>query len=144
MSLEVLLIPAAIAAYAAWQAHAEAGTKHCRVETRWRHSGLLMQALHDLPAADISSTSDSTTATINGIATSFSRRADGIMTAHFPLGTSVDAAMDVVNQVDAAYTRRVQDAVYRRIRSRVQELGYELASETVDDDETITLVVNAG
>ncbi len=52
--------------------------------------------------------------------------------------------MAIVNEVDSAYTRRVQDAVYRRIRSRASELGYEIDSEAVDNDETITLVVNVG
>src|SRR5688500_9080981 len=56
MSLEIILIPVAMAAYAAWQARAEAGAQQCQVETRWRHSGLLMQALHDVEAANISGT----------------------------------------------------------------------------------------
>ena len=144
MSLEILLIPVAMAAYAAWQARAEAGAHNCLVETRWRHIGLLTQALEDLGAESISATADSTSATINGVATTFSRGEDGIMTAHFPRETNVDDAVAIVNEVDSAYTRRVQDAVYRRIRSRVSELGYEIDSEAVDDDETITLVVNVG
>jgi len=144
MSLELLLIPAAMAAYAAWQARADSNTSHCEVETRWRHSGLLTQALHDLGAAEISVTADSTSATIGATQTTFVRRPDGIMTAHFPLDTKADAAIDIVTQVDLAYTRRVQDVVYHRIRSRVDELGYDIASETVDNDETITLVVNVG
>lgn len=144
MSLEILLIPVAMAAYAAWQARAEAGAHNCLVETRWRHVGLLTQALHDLGAGDVSATGDSASATINGVPTIFCRGQDGIMTAHFPLGTNVDEAVAIVNEVDSGYTRRVQDAVYRRIRSRVSELGYEIDSEAVDDDETITLVVNVG
>jgi hypothetical protein len=55
---------------------------------------------------------------------------------------NVEAASAIVNRVDGTYTRRVQDAVYRRIRQKVTELGYELDSETVDEHETITLVVN--
>ncbi len=141
MSLEILLIPAAMAAYAAWQARAEAGAHNCLVETRWRHPGLLCQALDDLGAHAVTATNDSTSATINGIATTFIRGTDGVMTAHFPRDTNVDDALAIVNQVDSAYTRRVQDAVYRRVRQRASELGYEVDSETVDDDETITLVV---
>ncbi len=142
MSLEIILIPAAMAAYAAWQARAEARAHNCVVETRWRHTGLLSQALGDLGATNVSATGDETSAIINGIPTTFTRGADGIMTAHFPRDTNVDDAVAVVTQVDAAYTRRVQDAVYRRVRQRVTELGYEVDSETVDEDETITLVVN--
>jgi hypothetical protein len=144
MSLEILLIPAAMAAYAAWQARAEAGVQNCRIETRWRHPGLLTQALQDLDAANISAVPNSISATINGIATMFGRREDGILIAHFPQNTDIDDALAIVDQVDAAYTRRVQDAVYQRIRTRVTELGYDVHSETVDDDETITLVVNVG
>jgi hypothetical protein len=142
MSLEILLIPAAMAAYAAWQARAEAGAQNCLVETRWRHPGLLAQALDDLDAQGVTAATERTSATVNSIAVTFIRGTDGTMTAHFPRDTDVDDAMSVVNEVDAAYTRRVQDAAYRRIRQRVTELGYEVDSETVDDDETITLVVN--
>lgn len=142
MSLEILLIPAAMAAYAAWQARAEASAHNCLVETRWRHAGLLSQALVDIAASNISKGESETSATIDGIPTTFIRGADGVMTAHFPLNTDVDGAIAIVNRVDSAYTRRVQDAVYRRIRQRVGELGYEVESETVDADETITLVVN--
>jgi hypothetical protein len=142
MSLEILLIPVAMAAYAAWQARAEAGAQHCLIETRWRHVGLLTQALQDLGAGDVSTTEDSTSATINGVATTFARAEDGSLTAHFPLNTNVEDAVAIVNEVDSSYTRRVQDAVYRRIRAKVTELGYELDSESVQDDETITLVVN--
>jgi len=142
MSLEILLIPAAMAAYAAWQARAEAGAHNCLVETRWRHAGLLSQALVDLGAANLSAAENETSATIRGIATTFRRGDDGIMTAHFPRDTDLDEAITIVNEVDAAYARRVQDAVYRRVRQRVGELGYDVESESVDDDETITLVVN--
>jgi hypothetical protein len=142
MSLEVLLIPAAMAAYAAWQARADAGEHNCLVETRWRHAGLLAQALEDIEAKRISAPSTTISATIEGIATTFVCGSDGIMTAHFPRDMSVDEAIAIVNKVDSAYTRRVQDAVYRRVRQRVRELGYELDSETVDADDTITLVVN--
>ena len=121
MSLEILLIPLGMAAYAAWQARAEANAQDCLVETRWRHTALLAQSLDDLGANAIEATVDSTSATINGVAVTFARGADGIITA---------------------YTRRVQDVVYHRVRQRVSELGYEVDSETVDDDETITLVVN--
>lgn len=144
MSLEILLIPAAMAAYAAWQARAEAGAQNCLVETRWRHSGLLVRALQDLGATGVSASSESTSAVVSGTQVTFSRGADGIMTAHFPRDTKVEDALAIVNQVDAAYTRRVQEAVHRRIRTRVKELGYEVESETVDADETITLVVNVG
>jgi hypothetical protein len=142
MSLEILLIPAAMAAYAAWQARAEAGAQNCLVETRWRHAGLLSQALDDLGAQGVTAATERTSATVNGIAVTFVRGANGTMKAHFPRDTNIDDAMAVVNEVDAAYTRRVQDAAYRRIRQRVTELGYEVDSETVDNDETITLVVN--
>lgn len=142
MSLEILLIPLGMAAYAAWQARAEANAQDCLVETRWRHTALLAQSLDDLGADAIEATVDSTSAAINGVAVTFARGADGIITAHFPRETNVDDALAIVGQVDAAYTRRVQDVVYRRVRQRVAELGYEVDSETVDDDETITLVVN--
>jgi hypothetical protein len=114
------------------------------VETRWRHAGLLGRALADLDAQDVSVSSESASATVDGTAVTFVRREDGIMTAHFPRDIDVDRAVHLVNEVDAAYTRRVQDAVYRRIRERVGELGYDIDSESVDDDETITLVVNVG
>lgn len=141
MSLEILLVPAAMAAYAAWQARAEQSSAHCLVETRWRHVGLLELALADMAAQNVRILDDSVTAIVDKIPVKFVRTSDAL-TAHFPEDTDVEIATDLVGRLDSAYTRRVQDAVYRRIRSRVDKLGFEVVAETVDDDETITLVIN--
>jgi hypothetical protein len=62
--------------------------------------------------------------------------------AHFAADADPQRAVAIVEAVDDAYLRRVQDAVVERVRSRVDALGYTVVSESVDDDDTVTMIVN--
>ena len=56
------------------------------------------------------------------------------------LGTAEATAL--IQRLDAAYALRVQHAVAERIRTRADTAGFELVSETRDEDDTVTMVLN--
>ena len=51
-------------------------------------------------------------------------------------------ATKLAERLDAAYAARVQTAVATRIREKAGDAGLDLVSETVQEDESITLTLN--
>ena len=51
-------------------------------------------------------------------------------------------AAELVSRLDAAYALRVQQTVAARIRERAASAGFELVSESRDDDDTVTMVLD--
>jgi hypothetical protein len=142
MSLELLLVPAAIAAVGAWRARVGSHAATCAVQTRWRDNDVLTAALVDVGAVNVTIDDGAVRAECEEMAVSFTRQADDIVIAHFAADADPQRAVAVVEAVDAAYVRRVQDAVVERVRTRVDELGYVVVSESVDDDDTVTMIVD--
>ncbi|GAB3618207.1 hypothetical protein GCM10027416_27640 [Okibacterium endophyticum] len=116
------------------------------VRTRMKDEGLLAEALRDLGAVDIDLTADALAAVVDGVALDMAKTVDGIWEAHLTGadGGDVDevTARDLLNRLDAAYAARVQTAVAERIRSRAEASGFELVSETTEEDSTVTMVLN--
>ncbi len=126
------------------------------VRTRMKDEGLLHAALEDLGAEDIGiadgstvagdvSAADGVSARIGDLRLTMSLTADEVWEAHVERedGLDVDesAAADLIARLDAAYAARVQSAVADRIRARADSAGFELVSETRDDDATVTMVL---
>ena len=146
MSIEIVLIPMAIAAVSAWQANrkiAEDGRELVAVSTRMKNADLLAQALTDLNAS-VQTSPDSITATWPALQARFARNADGVWAAHFGGEVTSETAATVVRDLDTAYGLRVQQAVLERVRARAPEAGMAVESETVEEDRTVTLVLNVG
>ncbi|MGW6173824.1 hypothetical protein ACWF5H_10065 [Arthrobacter sp. NPDC055138] len=155
MSVSVLLIPAAIAAVAAVNSAIdnkaknraekvqEAAIPQVQVRTRMRDLDLLQAALADTQAQVTRAAADSLEATWADAIAVFERDAEGIWQVHFS-GEDVDRrrAGEIVQAIDAAYARRVQQAVVRKLRERAHTAGLELASETVEEDQSVTMVLN--
>ncbi|MGQ0846742.1 MAG: hypothetical protein ACT4QF_21700 [Sporichthyaceae bacterium] len=149
MSVEIVLIPLALAAA---QAVATVGggvaggvvdrsERICLVQTRLKHSGLLVEALQDLGAsAEVTATG--VRGTRDGLDFAFVHHEDGTLTAQFPPLTDEDLARDFVLETDAAYALRVQATVHERIRQRAGELGMTIEAEHVDPEHGITLVLD--
>lgn len=144
MSVEIVLIPLAIAAASAWKASRPvggSGSTYLEVGTRMRDRSLLRQALGDVGATvsdldvQLQATWDMTTATMT-------QAADGIWTAHFPGGTQEEHATKLLRDLDTAYARRVQEAVVARLRERASSAGMTIESERIEPDHTVTLVFN--
>lgn len=144
MSIELILIPMAIAAVSAWQAKNAAdddGRQVVAVGTRMRNDRLLQFAIVDT-GAQVSRHGDVITATWPTSQGRFTRDIDGIWSAHFVGDTSLDTASNLIANIDTAYGRHVQQEVLTRLRERAPTAGMAVESETVEDDHSITLVLN--
>jgi hypothetical protein len=167
MSVSIVLIPAAIAAIASAAAGGAgavgigagvagvissmrgAGAEEAtalQVRTRMKDRGLLAEALKDLGAVDVE-VGDQVAATVDGIQLVMQSTPEGVWVAEFTparggADVTTEQATRFAERLDAAYAARVQAAVAERIRSRATDAGLELVSETVDDDQAVTMVLN--
>jgi hypothetical protein len=165
MSVSIILIPAAIAAIASMAAGgaATAGigagiagaiksmsgggqTEVLQVRTRMKDRGLLAQALEDLGAVDVE-VGDEVAATVDGVRLLMQPSPEGIWAANFTAEkgepeVTTEIATRLAERLDAAYAARVQTAVAERIREKATDAGLELVSETVDDDQSVTMTLN--
>jgi hypothetical protein len=144
MSIEIVLIPLAIAAISAWKANSStdvSGRQTVAVGTRMRDEKLLQRALADTDA-QVSYDGDVISSTWLTCEGKFTRDADGIWSVHFDGETSLEDASELVSRVDTAYGQRVQHEVLSRLRERAPAAGMEIESETIADDRSVTLVLN--
>lgn len=144
MSIELILIPMAVAAVSGWQAKRaiqDDGRPVIAVGTRMRDPQLLAAALEDLNAT-VSASSEVLTATWVEYQGRFTREPDGVWALHLAGNVSTEDAAGLVQRIDAAYGRHVQRAVLARLKERAPTAGMTVASETVDEDDTVTLVLN--
>lgn len=161
MSISLILIPAALAAAAtigatgvvgAMSVSADAGDTGgggpvpISVQTRMKDADLLSAALADLGATSVSSHDGEITAEIDGLSITMARTEDDVWGAHLTHtdGHEVteEEATAFIGRLDAAYVGHVQRAVAQRIRARADAAGFELVSETRDEDDTVTMVLN--
>lgn len=153
MSVSLLLIPAAMAALpAALSAAATAVEKalnpadeavQFRVQTRMKDLGLLQLAIADTGGTVRKAGAGRITAVWQEADAVFSRGADGVWAVHFDgPGASHDQAATILQSLDAAYARRVQAAVVQRLKERAGGANLQLQSETVEEDRTVTLILN--
>lgn len=158
MSVSIILLPAAIAAIAAAMGAGGAGIvgagivarkggpSTLQVATRMKDLALLQDALRDIGAASTQATESEVKATIGDLSLTMTRNAEGIWEAHFEsLSGAVVEEQNVaglLTHLDRAYAARVQSAVAEKIRMRADSAGLDLVSETVDDDQTVTMVLN--
>ena len=153
MSVSLLLIPAAMAALpGALSAAAAAMEKavnpandsaHLRVQTRMKDIGLLQLAIGDTGGAVRKAGAGRITAVWRGDEAIFTRGDDGVWAVHFDgPGASREQAETILQELDSAYARRVQSAVVQRLKERADGANLQLQSETVEEDNTVTLVLN--
>lgn len=147
MSVSIILVPLAVAAVSAWQAGRQEsdaeGRTVCHVQTRMKDQGLLAAALHDT-RADVAVSSDSLIARWQGVEANFQRDKQGIWQAHFTGDVDLERASGIVAAIDVAYGRQVQRSVLSRLRERAPHAGMSVASETVEADDSVTIVLNVG
>jgi hypothetical protein len=144
VSVSLLLVPLAMAGAAAVQAAAGRkadGRLICQVQTRMRDVTLLQAALTDTGATVATGgTGDSLTASWEPeTVAAFARDAEGIWSAHVT-GVDQEGAVQLMTTVDAAYGRRVQQAVLERLRDQAPAAGLRLESESVEQDASVRLV----
>lgn len=150
MSIELLLVPLVIAALGAAKAKVEGETSQglgadgVRVTSRLKDGGLVAAALGDLGAVLFRTESDAIEGSVGGKPFTFTRNEEGLWAARFAEAWGQEGAVDLVTRLDTAYGLRVQQEVLRKIRARAPGAGMTIASETVDEDETVTLTLNVG
>ena len=117
-----------------------------RVRTRMKDSTLLAEALSNLGATSVEVSRSQVTADVDGVALTMTLTDDGIWEAHVE---SLDGrvitekiATDLVQRLDAEYAASVQQAVAEKIRARADSSGFDLVSETRENDNTVTMVLN--
>ena len=152
MSVEILLVPLALAAAhavvvvggAITAAVGEDGKerKACVVQTRLKHPGLLAEALTSVGAKAELGSDGTIHGSWEGMGFRFVHHEDGTLSAHFDPDVDVQRAQELILATDAAYAKAVQQAVRQRVRDRAGELGMTVESETVGDDDSVTLVLN--
>lgn len=144
MSVEIILIPLALAAVSAWKASRKeelpTGQQAIQVGSRMRDETLLANALSDTGAV-----TTRTEATLNAswsdVQAEFSRDEQGIWSARMT-GTIDEArAINIITAVDQAYGVQVQQALLRTLRERAAAAGMTIENEQVDSEQTVTLTL---
>jgi hypothetical protein len=147
MSISLILVPLAMAAIGTWQASRTEtdtdGRTVCHVQTRMRDSELLSAALTGTHAA-ITRSAEEIIADWHGVKAQFRRDVRGIWQVDFTGEVDEQRAAEIVVAIDQAYGRQVQQAVLGRLRDRAPSAGMTVASETLEDDDSVTLVLNVG
>jgi len=163
MSVSLLLVPAALAvagivagagtAGALSQREKEtqssdpvAGPTSVAVQTRMKNADLLGAALQDIGATQVAQSGDELSAVVGDLELQMTRDAEGIWTAHIVGADGREASRSeaeaLIERMDAAYARQVQQAVATRIRERADAAGFELMSESRQDDDSVTMVLS--
>ena len=169
MSVSLILIPAALAAVTAitaaggigalsqtggvhdadragTDATTDTGPRPISVRTRMKDPDLLGDALRDIGATELARQGDDLAAVIDGTELTMTRTPEGVWGAHFRRADGLELAeadaAALVERLDAAYALRVQQTVAARIRERAASAGFELVSETRDDHDTVTMVLD--
>lgn len=145
MSLEIILIPMAIALITKAKASAEenapnASAHQVSVETRMKNQELLVRAMQSAGCA-VTASQNEIAGNFNSILFTFKRDVNGIWNATFVAGTTLEAATQIIQAIDKAYGLEVQAEVLQKIKERAPQNGMTLESEVVNDDSSISLVL---
>ena len=146
MSVEIVLIPLAIAITAATQSYkarsaGASASNEMHVESRMRDGGLLAASLQELGAVVRQGGDDVLLAETAAGGVTMSRNAAGLWTARFPRTWAPERARAFIEDLDRTYGLQVQQAVIRRLQERAPQAGMRVTSQSVDDDRVFTLVM---
>lgn len=146
MSVELVLVPLAIAAVAAARSRQEYPTENSpdneiHVQSRMRDQGLLIISLRELGATVRPVDQNTLLAeTLDGDIT-MRRDSAGLWAAHFPQTWTLEKARTFIEDLDRAYGLQVQQAVIQRLQQRAPEAGMRITSQSIDDDRVVTLMM---
>lgn len=146
MSVEIVLIPIAIAAVKALAAAYDAretqreDRRVITVGTRMKDPHLLMRALADL-GARTQPEGDSIVASWSAVSARFTRDPEGIWTAHFVGEVTPESGATMVQNLDRAYGAQVQSEVVKRILANAESQGLTVLEQRVAEDRTVTMTL---
>ena len=133
MSIEVLLIPIGIAAFAAWRGSQDQSAEPNKqlVATRITDEELLVQALHAVGATKVKAVDGRVTGHTQVGDVTFERLGDNFH-GRVKNGTA-ESTSALLGQIEVAVGGIVQARSAERIRQRATELGLVLITEHADD-----------
>lgn len=138
MSLEAVLIPAGMIAYAAIRDHMAPhdfeNSMQCRITSR----DLLLDSLTSLGAESIEFDGSYISAQLHGRTVRF-HAVEGHVIGRVEGGTE-DEIKQMLAALDSRAGQLIQISKTAEIRERATEMGYELVGEEIADDGTIQLV----
>jgi hypothetical protein len=140
MSLEIILVPLAIAAYGSWKARSMEKDNVLLVETRLKDPALLALALHAMGGTSIEVDGGVVQAVIGNRKLSFRSDSSGVLTAHVDTKDQ-DEAVSLLLEVDKQYGFQVQEAVVERVKQRASGLGMNIVSQITSEDGSINMVL---
>ena len=140
MSLEIILVPLAIAAYGSWKARSMEKDNVLLVETRLKDSAILAATLHSMGGTSVSVDEGVVRAIIGNRSVSFQSDSNGVLTAHVDTKDQ-EEAISLLLEVDRQYGLQVQVAVVERVKQRVSGLGMNIVSQIISEDGSINMVL---
>lgn len=146
MSIEVLLIPLAIAAISAATATKKGteGRPQIEVSSRMRDGELLTESLRNLGAEVVDAGENHVQVRIGQRGMTMNRGQDGIWSAHFEPSWTEEEAIQAIVDLDQVYGANVQREVVRKLKERAPGAGFDIESESVDEAQTVTMVLTVG
>lgn len=144
MSVEIVLIPLALAAVSAWKASRKEalpnGQQAVQVGSRMRDESLLANALSDTGAVT-TRTASTLIAAWSDVQAEFSRDQQGIWSARMTGTVDEARAINIITAVDQAYGLQVQKTLVRTLRERAAAAGMSIEDEQIDAEQTVTLTL---
>ena len=140
MSLEIILVPLAIAAYGSWKARSMEKDNVLLVETRLKDSALLTMALHAMGGTSVEVDGGVVRAVLGNRKVSFRSDSSGVLTAHVDTKDQ-DEAISLLLEVDKQYGIQVQAAVIERVKQRAGGLGMNIVSQITSEDGSINIIL---
>ena len=140
MSLEIILVPLAIAAYGSWKARSMEKDNVLMVETRLKDSALLAMAIQAMGGTSVEVDGGVVQAVVGNRKVSFRSDSSGILTAHVDTKNQ-DEATSLLLEVDKQYGIQVQAAVVERVKQRAGGLGMNFVSQVTSEDGSINIIL---
>ena len=140
MSLEIILVPLAIAAYGSWKARSMEKDNVLMVETRLKDSALLAMAIQAMGGTSVEVDGGVVQAVVGNRKVSFRSDSSGVLTAHVDTKNQ-DEATSLLLEVDKQYGIQVQDAVVERVKHRAGGLGMNFVSQVTSEDGSINIIL---
>ena len=140
MSLEIILVPLAIAAYGSWKARSMEKDNFLLVETRLKDSAILAATLHSMGGTSVSVDEGVVRAIIGNRSVSFQSDSNGVLTAHVDTKDQ-EEAISLLLEVDRQYGIQVQAAVVERVKQRAGSLGMNVISQIKGEDGSVNMIL---
>lgn len=140
MSLEIILVPLAIAAYGSWKARSMEKDNVLMVETRLKDSALLAMAIQAMGGTSVEIDGGVVQAVVGNRKVSFRSDSSGVLTAHVDTKNQ-DEATALLLEVDKQYGIQVQAAVVERVKQRAGGLGMNFISQVTSEDGSINIIL---